>query len=265
MLVYTLWYPYQLNGDGTRVEVSIFPNSRSLGGVGVGLETRSKESVTSMKELSPFVLGLSTRLCSVAASSVKYVMNAVRGEQATVRSWHGTAKTKPAVWTRNTEKCCGLRHRARSVESRRKSMLDSLEKRNLLDDALKNSLMECTSSAQLELQYEPYKEKKHTKAELARQAGLAPVADTLLRSDQPIDVAILDDAAKHVLLEALVCEQLYQCPAGRDLVCERLAKGGLLRSAFLQTAAGKPHKNSPLSSEPSYNMYSARTTTSRAV
>jgi uncharacterized protein len=68
----------------------------------------------------------------------------------------------------------------RELEDRRKQILDSIEQQGKLDDPLRARIMEADSKARLEDIYLPYKSKRRTKAQIAREAGLEPLADLLL-------------------------------------------------------------------------------------
>ncbi len=66
------------------------------------------------------------------------------------------------------------------LEERREAILESIEAQGKLDDALRARIMAADSKARLEDIYLPYKPKRRTKAQIAREAGLEPLADSLL-------------------------------------------------------------------------------------
>ncbi len=68
----------------------------------------------------------------------------------------------------------------RELEERRKAILDSVREQGKLDAALEASILAADSKARLEDIYLPYKPKRRTKAEIAKEAGLEPLADQLL-------------------------------------------------------------------------------------
>ncbi|MEV6006671.1 Tex family protein [Streptomyces sp. NPDC051976] len=68
----------------------------------------------------------------------------------------------------------------RELDERRAAILESVESQGKLDDALKAQIMAADSKARLEDIYLPFKPKRRTKAQIAREAGLEPLADTLL-------------------------------------------------------------------------------------
>ncbi|MEV7782225.1 Tex family protein [Kitasatospora sp. NPDC088351] len=78
----------------------------------------------------------------------------------------------------------------RELEERRTAVLESIEAQGKLDDVLRARILAADSKARLEDIYLPYKPKRRTKAQIAREAGLEPLADTLL-ADPAQDPAAL--------------------------------------------------------------------------
>ena len=67
----------------------------------------------------------------------------------------------------------------RELEERRAAILASVEEQGKLNDVLKNELLTADTKARLEDLYLPYKPKRRTKAQIAREAGLEPLAHGL--------------------------------------------------------------------------------------
>ncbi|MER5636237.1 Tex family protein [Kitasatospora sp. NPDC002227] len=76
----------------------------------------------------------------------------------------------------------------RELEERRAAVLESVEAQGKLDDTLRAQILAADSKARLEDIYLPYKPKRRTKAQIAREAGLEPLADALL-ADPGLDPA----------------------------------------------------------------------------
>ncbi|MET8181462.1 Tex family protein [Streptomyces sp. NPDC005336] len=68
----------------------------------------------------------------------------------------------------------------RELEERRAAILDSVRSQGKLDEALEAQILAADSKARLEDIYLPFKPKRRTKAQIAREAGLEPLADGLL-------------------------------------------------------------------------------------
>ena len=68
----------------------------------------------------------------------------------------------------------------RELEERRTTVLDSIRQQGKLDDELHQRVLAADSKARLEDIYLPYKPKRRSKAQVAVEAGLLPLAETLL-------------------------------------------------------------------------------------
>ena len=68
----------------------------------------------------------------------------------------------------------------RELEERRTAILDSIREQGKLDAALEAQIMQADLKARLEDIYLPYKPKRRTKAQIAKEAGLEPLANALL-------------------------------------------------------------------------------------
>ncbi len=79
----------------------------------------------------------------------------------------------------------------RELEDRRAAIIESITEQNKMTPALLESIALAEDKSRLEDLYLPYKQKRRTKAQIAVEAGLAPLADTLLAdpSQNPEDVA----------------------------------------------------------------------------
>jgi uncharacterized protein len=102
----------------------------------------------------------------------------------------------------------------RELEERRTAILESIESQGKLDDALRARIMEADTKARLEDIYLPYKPRRRTKAQIAREAGLEPLADALLADPsldpqaaaepyvtEEMDAAAALDGARAILVE----------------------------------------------------------------
>src|SRR6201998_1205608 len=68
----------------------------------------------------------------------------------------------------------------RELEERRKAILDPVREQGKLDAALEAAILAADSKGRLEDIYLPFKPKRRTKAEIAKEAGLDPVSARLL-------------------------------------------------------------------------------------
>ena len=68
----------------------------------------------------------------------------------------------------------------RELEERRATVLKTIEEQGKLSEELKKSILEADTKTRLEDLYAPYKPKRRTKAQIAREAGLEPLLEALL-------------------------------------------------------------------------------------
>jgi protein Tex len=72
----------------------------------------------------------------------------------------------------------------RELEERRAAVLESIRSQGKLDPALEQQVLAADTKSRLEDIYLPFRPKRRTKAQIAREAGLEPLADLLLGSPQ---------------------------------------------------------------------------------
>ena len=103
----------------------------------------------------------------------------------------------------------------RELDARRTAVIASIEEQGKLTDELRTALLAADTKSRVEDIYLPYKPKRRTKAQIAREAGLEPLADRLLAdptlvpedtageflSDDVADAAAALDGARHILIE----------------------------------------------------------------
>ncbi len=75
------------------------------------------------------------------------------------------------------------------LDERRASILASLKERNLLTDALANQIANAETLTRLEDIYLPFRPKKRTRATIAKEKGLEPLAEQIWAQDPAIDLA----------------------------------------------------------------------------
>ena len=67
----------------------------------------------------------------------------------------------------------------RNLEDRKKQVLGSIEEQGKLTEALKKKIEEATTLVMVEDLYRPYKPKRRTKAMIAKEKGLEPLANII--------------------------------------------------------------------------------------
>jgi len=77
----------------------------------------------------------------------------------------------------------------KELDDRRESIIKSLEERELLTDELKEKIMQAETMAVLEDIYLPYRPKRRTRATIAKEKGLEPLAELIFDQDHAVDPA----------------------------------------------------------------------------
>ncbi|MFC4563359.1 Tex family protein [Nocardiopsis mangrovi] len=109
----------------------------------------------------------------------------------------------------------------RELEERRTAVLESIRSQGKLDDALEARINAADSKARLEDIYLPFKPKRRTKAQIAREAGLEPLADLLL-SDPAQDPQA--SAAAYADPEKGVADAAAALEGARSILVERFTE-----------------------------------------
>jgi uncharacterized protein len=109
----------------------------------------------------------------------------------------------------------------RELEERRAAVLESIRSQGKLDDALEQAILAADSKARLEDIYLPYKPKRRTKAQIAREAGLEPLAEQLL-GDPGLDPRRA--ALAFVDAEKGVADETAALDGARSILIERFAE-----------------------------------------
>ena len=117
----------------------------------------------------------------------------------------------------------------RELDERRAAILESIESQGKLTDELRAQIMAAETKARLEDIYLPYKPKRRTKAQIAREAGLEPLADLLL-NDPTNDPAAA--AAAYVDEEKGVADTGAALEGARAILVERFAEDADLIGAL---------------------------------
>jgi len=109
----------------------------------------------------------------------------------------------------------------RELEERRAAIVESIRGQGKLDDALAAQIAAADSKARLEDIYLPFKPKRRTKAQIAREAGLEPLADALL-ADPGLDPQT--EAAGYADADKGVPDAAAALDGARSILVERFAE-----------------------------------------
>ena len=109
----------------------------------------------------------------------------------------------------------------RNLEDRKNAVLASIEEQGKLTDELKAQIMAATTLVVVEDLYRPYKQKKRTRATIAKEKGLEPLADII--QGQEADKAVAEYAAEYISEEKGVANVQEAIAGACDIIAERIS------------------------------------------
>ena len=134
------------------------------------------------------------------------------------------------------------------MEKRKETVLGAIEAAGALTDELRRTIEKCVSSTELEDIYLPYRPKRRTRATVAKELGLEPLADTMwnVRTTDP-----RASAAKYVGDKVASVDDALS--GARDIIAERLSETasireglrGVYRSRRVVSSVTKAAKDNP--------------------
>lgn len=116
------------------------------------------------------------------------------------------------------------------LDQRRESILKSLQERNLLTDELKAAVAGAETITDLEDIYQPYRPKRRTRAIIAKEQGLEPLADLLFTNQSTADP--LTEAKAFVSAEKGVESAEAALAGARDIIAERVSDDARARAGL---------------------------------
>ena len=123
----------------------------------------------------------------------------------------------------------------RQLEARREAVLESIQSQGKLDETLRNQILQADTKARLEDLYLPFKPKRRTRAQIAREAGLAPLAERIL-STPSLDPA--NEAAAFIDADRGVADAKAALDGARAILIETWCEDATLVGGLRQWFAG---------------------------
>ena len=118
----------------------------------------------------------------------------------------------------------------KELEHRKEFILTTIEGQGKLTPELKARIEDCWDATTLEDIYLPYKQKRRTRAQVAREAGLEPLADAIMKqTNTPLKVIIQNSKFK---IE-LSAEEALQ--GAKDIIAERVSEDERARQTLRTT------------------------------
>ncbi|HEY9851998.1 MAG TPA: Tex family protein [Leptolyngbyaceae cyanobacterium] len=118
------------------------------------------------------------------------------------------------------------------LEERKKSILDAISSQGKLTDELKEKIESCLQKNELEDLYLPYKPKRRTRATIAREKGLEPLAQFIksLNDRNAKPTALETEAAKYISEEKGVKTAEDALKGANDILAEEVSEKAQLRA-----------------------------------
>ena len=116
----------------------------------------------------------------------------------------------------------------RALEERRAAILASIEEQGKLTPALKKQIEEAATQSALEDLYLPYRPKRRTRATIAKERGLEPLAQEIL--SQEMKVPALERAADFVEPEKDVKDAAAALQGAEDIIAEQISDSAQIRA-----------------------------------
>jgi protein Tex len=118
------------------------------------------------------------------------------------------------------------------LADRQKVILESIQSQDKLTPELERQIQDCTQKTELEDLYLPYRPKRRTKATIAREQGLGPLATWIKSLNQPPSPAanLLGTAGDYVSTEKGVANAAAALQGAADILAEEVAETAALRA-----------------------------------
>ena len=144
----------------------------------------------------------------------------------------------------------------RNLEKRKEEVENSINEQGKLTDEIKNDLQNATTLAEVEDIYRPYKQKKKTRATVAKAKGLEPLSNIILAQEETRDIKEIAEEYVNEEKEVKTVEEAIQ--GALDIIAEmisdnpeyrKMIKQIIYSKGVIETKATKPDERS------AYEMY----------
>ncbi len=116
----------------------------------------------------------------------------------------------------------------KNLQERKDTVLSSIEEQGKLTEELKKAIDEAQTLVAVEDLYRPYKQKRRTRAMIAREKGLEPLAAYLMlqRADHPLE----EEAAKYIDAEKEIATAEDAIAGAKDIIAEEISDNAQYRT-----------------------------------
>lgn len=118
------------------------------------------------------------------------------------------------------------------LEERKSVILKAITEQNKLTDELQEKIVSCLQKTELEDLYLPYRPKRRTRATIAREKGLQPLADFIksLNTKNPVSASLSEEAARYISETQGVTSADEALKGAADILAEEVAEKADLRA-----------------------------------
>ena len=127
----------------------------------------------------------------------------------------------------------------RNLEERKETVLSSIEEQGRLTEELKAQILAAETMVLVEDLYRPYKPKRRTRATIAKEKGLEPLANIITL--QMIQNSILDEAKKYIDSDKGVESAEDAIAGAKDIIAESISDEADYRSRIRELTVKKGH------------------------
>ena len=163
---------------------------------------------------------------------------------------------KEATGSLNDEQLRDLHERLqylRSLEDKKQQVLGSIEEQGQLTEELKAKILAAQTLVAVEDLYRPYRPKRKTRASVAREKGLEPLAQTILA--QEIQTPLEEEAAKYISEEKGVTTAQEALQGAMDILAEQISDEADYRTYIRQATAEEGIISSEAKDEKAQTVY----------
>ncbi len=116
----------------------------------------------------------------------------------------------------------------RNLEERKEQVISSIREQEKLTEELEQKILAAKTLVAVEDLYRPYKPKRRTRATIAKEKGLEPLADLILL--QMIQTSLFEEAARYVSEEKGVSSPEEAIDGAKDILAERISDNAEYRT-----------------------------------
>ena len=135
----------------------------------------------------------------------------------------------------------------RNLDERRETILNTIEEQGKLTEELRTKIESAETAAVLKDLYRPYKPKRKTRADIAREKGLQGLADYLLSKDADHDP--IEEAAKYISEEKEVPDAKTAIQLAQDIIAGSISDDADIREWIRKKTLSKGFITCSLGSE----------------